>query len=624
MSAGASQHQAVSRVEGARFEDPGASVSQVMRDAPGVQVTQSGGLGAPATASVRGATAAQTPVYLDQVRLNDEVGGVANLADLPRQLISQALVYRSHAPVGGAPGIGGAIVFVPKYGSAETLSLAWMAGNLGSRSIDGSVSYRDDQRSVIFGAIHEGARNDATIESSAGTLFVSGDDEQIRLRNADAIQNSVWMSGEEALGGARIRWLYLGAEREQGAPKLALTQSEQARAAFRRDLVALTARAPLEEGEIWAVTSASLGETQLFDPAREISIFSRELRTPGKRLEQVLGGDHELTSWIKVGADLVISLDQLDRFATLKDSGEQHELTARRVSGRVGVRAKGDLGRGYSSEVGAGLRMIGTGETGSSAPEDAYSDGQLSFGYAKNGISAGVTVGRYQRLPTLSELYGASLLVRGNSELQVEEGHSAELTLRYQSRPRGGFFGRFWAEASPFVRWSSNLIVFIRNAQGALLPRNRDSSRTLGAEVVLGGELMKGLDATLQTSLLDPRDVSPSRTTTNEILPFLSLITVSSRLDYCLDLLPAEGLSAHAGGRLFYQGSRFADLAGLSVIPDQVQVDFVLDMEWKPSGSGLRTTLRQRLANVLDGLRFDLVGYPLPGRSYFAELEVAY
>ena len=53
---------ASSRVTRERLAAPGARAPEVLRSEAGVQIAESGGLGAPATASIRGATAAQTPV----------------------------------------------------------------------------------------------------------------------------------------------------------------------------------------------------------------------------------------------------------------------------------------------------------------------------------------------------------------------------------------------------------------------------------------------------------------------------------------------------------------------------------------------------------------------------------
>jgi iron complex outermembrane receptor protein len=69
---------------------------------------------------------------------------------------------------------------------------------------------------------------------------------------------------------------------------------------------------------------------------------------------------------------------------------------------------------------------------------------------------------------------------------------------------------------------------------------------------------------------------------------------------------------------LSYLSNRFADAAGLIVIPDQTTVGLAGAASWL---SDVLVT-RVRLANLLDTQRFDVVGYPLPGRSIYGSLEV--
>ena len=80
---------------------------------------------ASATAAVRGATALDTPVYLAGVRLNDDVGGTADLSLVPLWLIHHVEIYRGHAPLHAdrlAP--GGAICF----SASAPRSLAFLEG----------------------------------------------------------------------------------------------------------------------------------------------------------------------------------------------------------------------------------------------------------------------------------------------------------------------------------------------------------------------------------------------------------------------------------------------------------------------------------------------------------------
>jgi iron complex outermembrane receptor protein len=70
--------------------------------------------------------------------------------------------------------------------------------------------------------------------------------------------------------------------------------------------------------------------------------------------------------------------------------------------------------------------------------------------------------------------------------------------------------------------------------------------------------------------------------------------------------------------RYTYQSSRYADPAGLIVIPHQGS----LDLEAEARVLQEHLALRARLADLFDQRRFDVIGYPLPGRSFYASGEL--
>src|SRR6187551_3585763 len=89
---------AATRVDPRELSRPGANAAAVLSRVPGVQVSETGGASDLSTASVRGATSAQTPVYLAGVRLNDDVTGTADLSLVPLWMIQRVEIYRSAAP----------------------------------------------------------------------------------------------------------------------------------------------------------------------------------------------------------------------------------------------------------------------------------------------------------------------------------------------------------------------------------------------------------------------------------------------------------------------------------------------------------------------------------------------
>jgi iron complex outermembrane receptor protein len=602
---------------GERLDSAGLQASEVLRASPGVQITQLGGMGAPATASLRGATAAQTPVYLAGIRLNDEVGGAANLADVPLFLMDRVEIYRSHTPlVADRLGVGGAVFFEPKRPTEQQLGVGGLAGSYGTRAGWAYLGAGDDLGGVLAGVQLSGAANDYPFFDGGGTLYRSGDDHISRLPNADMTSQNVWLSGRRALGRAWLSMLLNHATREQGAPKLASVPSEQARIEFRRDLVGLRTVVPVEEwrGSLQARTSVVDSATTILDPQVELGLLTPKTSTPGIRVEQTLGARHKLGS-LGLAEQASLSVERLRRLEQVQSASEL-ALSARRGTARLALSAELGLTERLFVETAGALECWKTSTTELGLCDELAPTGRLGTSYRAPSFELYANGGRYHRLPTLSELYGASLLMRGDDDLDPEAGTSLEVGGRWQlvnhAEQR-----LLWVDTSAFARFSEDLIVYVRSAQGHMDPLNRDRARTLGAEALVGGAPLEWLESEVSVSLLDPRDTSPSRQTVNDLLPFHSRLIAGARLTATQEFAGVWLSELRLSVMGLYQASRYADPAGLGVIPEQQTVEFEAGATlWAET---LRAALR--LANVFDTQRFDIVGFPLPGRSGFFSME---
>ncbi len=606
-------------IERERLELPGKDAAEALREAPGVQITRLGGLGAHATASVRGATGAQTPVYLAGVRINDEVGGVANLAEVPLFLVDRIEVYRSHAPrEASSLGIGGAIFFEPRQFYESKLSVSGTLGSFGTRGAQSYAAVRDGDRRLVAGVNFAGANNDYTFHDSRGTLFEDDDGGLARLQNADATQKSLWLVASDQLGPAKLELVVHHASREQGAPKLALVPTESARARFSRNLFLIRSDIPVDDwnGDLSLRTSAIQAVSTLDDPQGELGLMTRRTSTPGERLQQVVQARQRPHQDVVLIEQLSLSTERLRRF---DGPVNRSALAARRFSIRTALSADIALTEELSASATVALRCFDTSTGGLQACSDTEPSGRAGARYQLGDIEFYANAGRYYRLPTLTELYGAGLLVRGNRRLSPEAGKTVEIGTRYQvSRP--GRPPLLWVDLAGFARNSTDLVTYVRTAQGYLHPVNRDTARTLGGELAAGVHPVSGLQLEGHLNLLDSRDTSPTRVTKNDILPFTSraIAFVRGRYEHIAGLKALH--SAAVGASYSFQSSRFADPAGLGVIPAQSFVD----LEAEVTALDRAVVARARVSNVFDAERFDVVGFPLPGRSVFFSSEVTW
>ncbi|HYJ09424.1 MAG TPA: TonB-dependent receptor [Polyangiaceae bacterium] len=605
---------ASSRVRAERLAAPALRAPDVLRSEAGVQIAEAGGLGAPATASIRGATSAQTPIYLGGVRLNDNVGGVSDLSAIPLWLVDHVDVYRGNAPFGAdEPGIGGALYFEPRRPRGHEASVVVTAGSFGTRSGAGYVALGDQRASVLVGASAERADNDYPFTDNRGTLFQAGDDAESTRRNSDSRLRDAWLVARSRPDSrSRLELLANLVTREQGAPTLALVPSRRARAELQRGLAALTARLGLDDAGRHTLTLRSTlleAASQLHDPARELGALSEETEVRGRRLEQQAILDFALTSRVAAGLALLGGAERLVR----SDAGHESSASAGtlRATGHVVWRALPAL----SLRTLLALQCR-TAQPGADGCRDFEPTGRVGAGWQTPGATLFVNLSRYQREPALGELYGAGVLVRGNSQLRPELGLSADFGARAEHRFERL---RLWGSAGAFLRSAEQLVTYVRTAQGYVVPLNVAGARVAGLELSLGGEAFGHLRLEGAATLLEPRDTTAGRRLSNDILPFVSRLVLAPRAELTTGELAGKLLSrADLSVELTYLSNRFADAAGLIVIPEQATLGVGARASWF---GGVFST-RARVANALGSERFDIVGYPLPGRSLYVSAEV--
>jgi iron complex outermembrane receptor protein len=175
------------------------------------------------------------------------------------------------------------------------------------------------------------------------------------------------------------------------------------------------------------------------------------------------------------------------------------------------------------------------------------------------------------------------------------------------------------AAASAYLRHSTDLVTFVRTGQNYVTPLNLGSAVARGLELEAGFGFARYFGGDIALTAFDGRDRTAGRTLANEVLPFHSRLIVAPGLSATTGKLEHAWLRrASARVELLHQSNRFGDPAGLGVIPEQTTLN--LEGAWE-SARGF-AVVRARLADVFDAPRWDVVGFPLPGRSFFVSLEL--
>jgi iron complex outermembrane receptor protein len=442
-----------------------------------------------------------------------------------------------------------------------------------------------------------------------------------RLSNAEVTTYDAWLLARMRAGEGSVDALANETSRIQGVPTLALVPSREARARFDRTIGGVHALVPwpgAERSTLEMRTAVLVARTDYRDPLDELALQARRLVLTGERVDQRLAAHVGPTHSLDVDVSVDASTERLSR-----DADGVAALRAQRLQSRGALGARQRLGDALSVEALGAVECDASSPRGASACDSVSPAGRFGAAWTSRRWDVFANVGRYVRVPTLGELYGVSPVVRGNSALREESGVTLDVGARVGAR-RFGPLVRPQAAAFGFVRFSDGLISYVRSSQGFAEPMNVASARVAGIEAQVGTGIGEWLSAQVIATILDPRDTSADRKTVNDVLPFQSRFVVSPKVaaDWRAPAgRPFAGFVGRARleARWLYQTSRYADAAGLAVMPSQSS----LDVEVLVESTDGAFALRLRGADLLDVARFDVVGFPLPGRSFFLSLETS-
>ncbi|MGE5784272.1 MAG: TonB-dependent receptor, partial [Myxococcales bacterium] len=600
-----------------RLTAPGLQTQELLRSQPGIFVTETGGVAAPATATIRGASAADMPVYLGGVRLNDEVGGSADLSMVPLWLIQRVEIYRGHAPIeADRLGTAGAIFFDPRVPNHPQAGVGSSAGSWGTNHAWAYAGSKTGAFGYLFGINGLHATNRYPYRDDAGMTMSGGASRTQARENADVSRVDAWMLSRYEFGrGAHVDFIANVADREQGVPKLALLPSRMARQRTSRRLAALDLRIPFGgRFLLHAQTSVLRGQEHYSDPLNELSLRATSLDVTGTRVEESIDATFDVWREVRIKPMLTLASDALDRAPA-----EVPLAHSRRNSLRAAMQLDAPLTSWFVLRALGGHECHVTASSNRSCNE-TYTTGRVGAELIAESWHWYANLGRYVRIPTLGELNGISGTVHGNRELVAETGVSADVGTRAELVLRGAL-QRLYLDVFAFARFAEQLIAYTRTGQAFIRPYNVGQARVLGAESLLGARIGSWLRLETAITLLDPRDRSATRTTSNDLLPYRSRWLVSPRLQIDWKRGSIDSISS-AGAEVsgVYQSNRYVDRAGLALIDAQTSVDTNLYVGWFEE----LLHLRFRVTDLLNQKRTDIVGFPLPGRSFYLGMDATF
>ncbi len=197
---------ASSSVPAEAFAAPGETIGDALAEVPSLRVTRTGSASDVTTLGLRGATSAETPVYLGGLRWNDEVTGAADLSTIPLFFLKRIDVYRGNGPVDlGEMGLGGAVVLVPDLPTRSELQAGTGFGSFGEMFAYGAATAATKSAGVGAAVRVDHADNDFEYTDDRGVRFDPSASVERKRQNDDATTEDVFYRRTHAELGDRAQ-----------------------------------------------------------------------------------------------------------------------------------------------------------------------------------------------------------------------------------------------------------------------------------------------------------------------------------------------------------------------------------------------------------------------------------
>lgn len=538
-----------------------STLPELLRRLPGVNFSQSGGAGQPASLYLRGTNFNHTLVLIDGIRIGSASLGSAALYQLPISAVERIEIVRGpRSGLYGSEAIGGVIqIFTASQAQGTHRQLKLSGGADNSWGVEARQHGAQGATRYSLSASHQ--RSDGTnacLGGFSGGCFTDEPDEDGHRASSLSLNLSHAVNKDLRLG--------LHGLRAQG--RTAYDSSFQNEVDFVQQTLGLNADWQLARNwELRARLGESRDEADNFGHDQPHAVFDNQRRQASLQANAWFADTHSLS----FGYEFL--RDALDASTAYTENQRDNQA--------------GFVRYGYHGErlnLSAAWRLDDNEQFGQ------HHTGQVALGYQFTPAWRGfASYASGFRAPTFNELYYPGF---GNAELSPETSHSYELGLRFADKA-----WRF--AAALFQTRIEDLIATVYNpANGSYLPQNIHQADIRGVELSARWQA-RNWTLEAQYTGLDGEDADSGKQ-----LPRRARHGGSLDLSY-------QGERFNLGGQLLAQGQRYEDaantraLSGYAVL--NLRAAYDLNRNWQ---------VQFKLDNALGRDYETAYRYAMPGRRW--------
>lgn len=613
------------------------TVTEALSESVGIQVRRYGGLGAFSTVSIRGSASNQVQIYLDGIPLSRAQNETVNLADLPIDSLQRIDVYRGAVPVTfGSAGPGGVVNLITQTPSIEpSLELSAAYGSFQTRKATATYSQLLHGVSLLGHISYLGSKGDFTFDEDA-TPAQAGGTKSLKRKNNEfdsvngIVKASYDISPETEIGASsEVFYKDQGVPGPTGpfsfpGPGVPAQRFHSSYEEFRSlNFVRVDRRRFLSKDIGVSGTVFGTYESQ---------------RLRDKRGELGQGNQDRDDSTVNAGGNVTATYALLPAHSLIGFNELSHETFSPRnevqpdPSSPDQTRLRYALGFQDNAWLAPDLILftpsiryehldddingflpVGMPLARESVTRDLWS-GNLGLQVTPvEWLELKANLGRYQRAPNFSELFGFGVGVIGNPRLDPETAINRDIgfvltpgVLPWSAEVR--------IEYAYFNNDIDDIITLVQTGPATARAMNIGAARIRGHEVVFNADLLDHLSLDLNYTHQDAEDRGDDINANGKPLPFRPEDELYTRFEVYSSL-----------GKLYYEynfiGSNCLKRACFSR-------DRVDERNVHTAGVAFNAadwlTLRFEARNLSDNQIRDVANYPLPGRSVFSSVTTQF
>jgi len=629
------------------FKGRYTNLTDILEREAGLKIRRFGGLGSYSTLSIRGSNANQVRIYVDGIPLNNSQGGEVNLSDLGFDNLEKIEIYKSGLSSGFSnSAIGGTVNLLTNKTEPKKINRASVGlGSFQTFKLSGFHSnFTEKTRYSIFVQKEKSDQNFLFRSNNGTPVLNSYDDKDTKRKNAQFDRyNFTTKLSLDISDSTTIHFLNDFTTRTNGIPGPGSNQTEEVKREYFRNTSGISTSTKSLFIENFSFDSRlfyTAERDHLFDPLQEFSSG-----TPNSLAKIGNYGFHALPTLSLLKYNQIFRIlvsnekesfirDKRNRYDEVTDRSTKkfRNHTTFQVQDEIRLfKDKLILLPVVQNEVFVDRfnenpsipdiysSIINEYRLPSSSRKTEFLNTRMGtvLHLIKNSVYSVSIKGNYSkenRIPLFSEFFGERGSILGNTTLKPERSRNTDLGIVLDYT--GANF-KFTNTISGFEKSIQDMILFVPNSQFSLRPENIDSANIKGIELVtkfILNDKWKLLSNYTYQKALNTSDIPYLK---GKYLPLRPMHEWFGSVSYRYKKL-------EVGGEINFIGATYRDRSNEFINFQEarwIYNSFLQYTVYKDSETNKELMVGLDIRNILNYRTYDIIGYPLPGRSVYLTIS---